>query len=61
MAQRPVPRAEGEPIRNIGFAAPQSLERAMESRAAELGVTKSELIRAALQRFLDEPRRGVAA
>ena len=33
----------------------------MESRAAELGVTKSELIRAALQRFLDEGQREVAA
>ncbi len=46
MAQKPVPRAPGEALKLVAFQAPVSLGEAIEAKAAEAGLSKSDWLRA---------------
>ena len=49
MAQKPVPRAPGEGLKLVGFKAPLSMDAAIQARADELGLTKSDFLRALVE------------
>lgn len=54
MARKRVERGEDEELTNVGFVVPSSFAAVIKERSAELGLSKSELMRRALEHYLSE-------
>ena len=47
-------RGEDEELTNVGFVVPASFAAVIKERSTELGLSKSELMRRALEHYLSE-------